>query len=127
MVHEASTAVRSGDSVAMGIDWQFYLDVSLAGYQCLFESFRSHGSAAKAILTIALRHGVINARRAERGARDLQEIERRYDIVKNSGDGKSGWIVDQDLGMVDPDAAAGGTLADEFQKLMLSTEMLTTE
>jgi hypothetical protein len=122
LVHEASTAARQGGtvgSVTMPAEWQFYLDLCLRGYQSMFESFPTFDSAAKGMLALALRHGVITARRAERVAAQLKEIGKKYDIATHLGDARTGWIVDQDLGMTDPEAAAGGSLADELQNMMI--------
>jgi hypothetical protein len=128
MVYEANVAIRNG-SGRMGAEWQFYLDLCLTGYQSLFGSFRAHGTAAKGILVMGLQHGIINARRAGRVVGDLKDLERRYDVLKELGDGRAhaGWIVDQELGMKDPEAAAGGSLAEQFQNLMISDDGSTDE
>jgi hypothetical protein len=113
----------------MAAEWQFYLDLCLTGYQSLLGSFRAFGSAAKGILAMALRHGVITASRAKRGARDLEELGRKYDNLKGLGDGKShaSWILDQDLAMVDSEAAAARSFAAKFQDLILEDNVNTPE
>jgi hypothetical protein len=128
LVHEASSiAVRQGGSAAMPTEWQFYLDLCLTSYQSMFESFRTFGSAAKGMMAMALRHGVITTRRAERGAAEMQEIGRKYDIAKDLGDERVAWIVDQDLGMTDSEAAGGTSLADGLQKLIIHDDTETTD
>jgi hypothetical protein len=129
MVHEASSAIHKG-VIGLSGEWQFYLDLCIAGNHSLFGSFRAFGTLTKGIMAMALRHGVITPRKAKRVARDLRELGAKYDVVKDLGNGRAetvAWIVDHDLGTIDPERAAGGALADEFQKLMLHDDTETQE
>lgn len=130
MIREASTAIRNG-SMGMSDEWYFYLDLCIAGNHSLFGSFRAFGTLTEGIMAMALRHGAITPRQARRVAGDLQRLGRRYDASKEVLGERSaaqvGWVVDHNLSMIDPEAAIGGSLADEFHKLMLLGDTETHE
>jgi hypothetical protein len=126
LVLEISAA--HGGNATIGAECRFYMDLCIAGSQANAGSYRGFGSVASGLLVMALRHGIINTRKAARVARELKELKRRHDVVLELGKrAPGGWIMDQDLGMIDPKAAAVDNLAKLLQKLMVSDEVPAAE
>jgi hypothetical protein len=118
MVREATTS---------SAEWRFYMELCLAGLQDLYASFRVFGSVAEGLLGMALRRGVMDADDAGRIAGELLELGRHHAVAFGVPSGEEPvaalWIIDFDLAMTDPEAAQAGSLAEEFQELILTEQL----
>ncbi|KAJ4269676.1 hypothetical protein NW762_001344 [Fusarium torreyae] len=102
-------------------EWRYYLNLCMAGLEDLYVSFRVFGSIAKAMLSIALEHGALEAAESRRIKDELEELGRHHAVTRRLGDGRevATWIIDLDLAITDPEAARGSELAERFQALIL--------
>ncbi|OBS25978.1 hypothetical protein FPOA_06510 [Fusarium poae] len=98
----------------------FFLKLCLAGLEEMFLSFRIFGCIKKAVLVMAFYQGVLDQDEMHRNRGVLEAIYQRY--VADEGDQKmeetnTGWIVDLDLEIMDPESAKAISLAEQFDML----------
>jgi len=112
---------------AASVEWQFYFQLCMAGLRDLAASFRAFGVVTHAILSMALQYSVVSLDEARDIAAELDILSRRHAQIEDdeSRDGRSRWIIDLDLGVTDPFAAQGGSLADRFAGLLMIEEFTT--
>ncbi|KAH8892668.1 hypothetical protein GQ53DRAFT_793908 [Thozetella sp. PMI_491] len=103
-------------------EWHFYFDLCIAALEDLSASYPAFCSATKGVLAVALRDNAISNVKARRIARDIEEIEAQYDKINSRRTIAAGWIIDLELGMTNPELAAGGSLAEQLKQLSLDDD-----